>query len=122
TRYRLDLAARAVTEEGVAVDLHAVDGFPDGMTDAGDGSAIIAIYNPGAAEQGRALRYDLRSGEPREEWTTPGSPRVTCPLLAARDAGVKLVLTTEDEGMPQEQLEKCPHAGDLFLADTSLKN
>src|SRR5256885_1649598 len=46
SRYRLDLDRRSVTAEGVAVDLRAVDGFPDGMVDAGSGTAIIAMYNP----------------------------------------------------------------------------
>ena len=55
-----------------------------------------------------------------EEWTTPGSPRVTCPLLVKRPDGVKLILTTATEGMPAEMKATCPEAGNLFIADTSL--
>lgn len=122
TRYRFDLNRRSIAEDGVAVDLHAVDGFPDGMIDTGEGSAIIAIYNPGSVVDGRAYHYDLESGERIEEWNVPGSPRVTCPLLIERDGGVQLVLTTAVEGMPDERRQDCPNAGNLFLANTNLSN
>jgi sugar lactone lactonase YvrE len=121
TRYRFDLARRTATAEGIAIDLRAVEGFPDGMTDAGGGTAIIACYNPTRGDTGHARRYDLRNGTLVEDWTTPGSPRVTCPLLVERDGGVKLVLTTAVEGMPAEQRGDSPHAGDLFIADTNLR-
>jgi sugar lactone lactonase YvrE len=122
TRYRLDLARRAATPEGVALDLHAAPGFPDGMVDAGDGTVIVAFYNPDPVPAGRAARYRLGTGEVLEEWTTPGSPRVTCPLLVERDGGVALVLTTAIEGMPAEQRRQCPAAGALFVADTPLRS
>jgi sugar lactone lactonase YvrE len=119
--YRLDLGRRTVQDIGVAVDLRAVDGFPDGMVDAGDGTAIIAMYNPGPVPDGRAYRYDLRTGERLGEWIVSGSPRVTCPLLVEREGAVKLVLTTAVEGMPDDQRRACPHAGSLFIADTELR-
>src|SRR5205807_10184499 len=62
-RYRFDLAARLIDKGEVAVDLRAVDGFPDGMVDSGDGTAIIAMYNPGRVSDGRAFGYDLATGE-----------------------------------------------------------
>lgn len=120
TRYRFDLDRQTVRPEGVAVDLREVPGLPDGMVNAGDQTVIIAIYNPGRVTDGHALRFRLGTGELVEEWTTPGSPRVTCPLLVQRDGGVKLVLTTAVEGMPEEQRRQCPNAGDLFIADTAL--
>ena len=64
------------------------------MRSCGDGTAIIAFYNPEAVAEGRAVRFDLGTGRTIEEWTTPGSPRVTCPLLVKRPDGVKLILTT----------------------------
>ncbi len=119
-RYRLDVAARTATPDGVALDLADQVGFPDGMCDCGDGSVIIAFYNPDFAEAGKAIRFDLATGKAIEEWTTPGSPRVTCPLLVKRPDGVKLILTTATEGMPPEMRAKCPNAGCLFIADTQL--
>jgi sugar lactone lactonase YvrE len=117
-RYRLDLDRRTLRDDGIAVDLRTVDGFPDGMVDAGDGTAIIAVYNPGRVSDGRAYLYDLGTAERLGEWIVPGSPRVTCPMLVERSGRVQLVLTTAVEGMPDDQRSSCPHAGDLFIADT----
>jgi sugar lactone lactonase YvrE len=119
-RYRLDVAARTAFPDGVALDLAGEPGFPDGMCDCGDGSVIVAFYNPDFVEAGRAVRFDLASGKAVEEWTTPGSPRVTCPLLVKRPEGVKLILTTATEGMPAEMRARGPSAGCLFIADTQL--
>lgn len=121
-RYRLDVAARTATPEGVALDLAAQAGFPDGMCDYGDGTVIIAFYNPDLVAAGKAIRFDLGTGKAVEEWTTPGSPRVTCPLLVKRPGGVKLILTTATEGMPAEMRARCPNAGCLFIADTQLES
>lgn len=117
-RYRLDVAGRTVTPDGVALDLSNQVGFPDGMCDGGEGSVIVAFYNPEFAEAGRAVRFSLATGEALEEWTTPGSPRVTCPFLVKRPNGVKLILTTASEGMPPDLREKCPNAGCIFVAST----
>jgi len=119
-RYRLDLAARRLGPGEVAFDLSPFDGFPDGMVDAGDGSALIAFYNPAAVPAGRAIRFDLKTGRAIEEWLTPRSPRVTCPLLDERDGRVHLIVTTCDEGMPAEMRAECPNAGWLFMATTEL--
>lgn len=119
TRYRLDVGARSLTEDGVAVDLRGRADFPDGMAGCGDGTVVVAFYNPDYAEAGEACRYRLGTGELVERWTTPGSPRVTCPLLAERPDGVKLLLTTATEGMPSEMRARCPNAGSLFIADTT---
>jgi sugar lactone lactonase YvrE len=121
-RYRLDVATRTAIPDGVALDLRGEPGFPDGMCDCGDGSVVVAFYNPEPVAAGRAVRYDLASGRAVEEWMTPGSPRVTCPLLVTRPDGVKLVLTTATEGMPAEQRAKCPEAGNLFAAATRLSS
>jgi sugar lactone lactonase YvrE len=116
TRYQFDPAARTVVEDGVALDLRHRDDFPDGMCDAGDGTVVVAFYNPNPVEFGRAVRYRLGTGEVLHEWLVPASPRVTCPLLLRRPDGVKLLLTTAVEGMPDDQRVFCPDAGCLFVA------
>lgn len=121
-RYRFEVGIRTAKPDGVAIDLRDQPGFPDGMCGCGDGTAIIAFYNPEAVAAGRAVRFDLSTGRMIEEWLTPGSPRVTCPLLVKRPDGVKLILTTATEGMPAEMRESCPEAGNLFLADTTLES
>jgi sugar lactone lactonase YvrE len=118
-RYQLDVAGRSLTGERVAVDLRSVPAFPDGMCDVGDGTVVVAFYNPDPLPFGRASRYRLNTGELVEEWQTPGSPRVTCPLLVRRPEGVKLIFTTATEGMPADQRVSCPNAGCLFVVDTS---
>jgi sugar lactone lactonase YvrE len=119
-RYRLDIASRRLADTTEALNLKNQLGFPDGMTDVGDGSVIIAFYNPDPAIEGRAVRFDLKTDQTVEMWATPGSPRVTCPLLVEHQGKVRLVLTTATEGMPNEMRKTCLHAGDLFWAGTSL--
>jgi len=118
-RYRLDLDGRRLVDGRPILDVREQEGFPDGMVVASDGSVIIAFYNPALATAGRAAHFDLGSGEVIEEWTTPGSPRVTCPLLVEHGGRVRLVLTTATEGMPNDQRSPCPNAGNLFWAETS---
>jgi sugar lactone lactonase YvrE len=120
TKYRFDVTTRTITDEGIALDLQSRDDFPDGMCDVGDGTVIVAFYNPAFADTGRAVRYRLGTGEVLGEWLTPGSPRVTCPLLLQRPDGVKLILATADEGMPADLRVRCPNAGCLFFTDTEL--
>jgi sugar lactone lactonase YvrE len=119
TRYRFDPASRTIQDADIAIDLRHRDDFPDGMCDAGDGTVVVAFYNPNPVAHGSAVRYRLGTGEVLHEWHTPGSPRVTCPLLVRRPGGVKLVLTTAVEGMSAEQLSRCPNAGCLFVADAT---
>jgi sugar lactone lactonase YvrE len=121
SRYRLDLDRRSLKEDGIAVDLRDVDGFPDGMVDAGDGTVIIAFYNPAPVADGRAYHYDLVSGKRLEEWIIPGSPRVTCPLLVERGGEIRLIFTTAVEGMPAEQRPLSPNAGAVFDVATDLR-
>lgn len=119
TRYRLNIEKRTIADEGIAVDLRHRSDFPDGMCHGGDGTVVVAFYNPEYAEAGEACRYRLDTGALVERWTTPGSPRVTCPLLVERPSGVQLLLTTATEGMPADMRAKCPNAGSLFLAGTN---
>jgi sugar lactone lactonase YvrE len=119
-RYRLDVGNRRLEDPEQVLDVRDQAGFPDGMVAADADSVIIAFYNPEAAPEGQAIRFDLRSGSAVERWTTLGSPRVTCPLLVESEGRIRLVLTTATEGMPAEMRRSCPHAGDLFWAETKL--
>lgn len=121
-RFRLDLDSRTMKSDGVALQLGSVPGFPDGMISCGDGGAIIAFYNPDPVAEGVAIRFALETGEMIERWTTPGSPRVTCPLLVECEGAVRLVLTTAVEGMPAAMRKQCSDAGCLFIGDTSFQH
>jgi sugar lactone lactonase YvrE len=120
-RYELNLDSRTLSEPEQVLDLQHREDFPDGMVDCGDGSAIIAFFNPHDRPNGEAVRFDLSTGEALESWGVPGSPRVTCPALVPTANGVKLILTTATEGMPAEWLDRYPQAGSLFIADTSFR-
>jgi sugar lactone lactonase YvrE len=106
---------------GIAVDLRNESGFPDGLADCGDGSAIVAFYNPDRGGHGLARRYRLDTGAPVEEWVMPGSPRVTCPLLFDVQNRTVVIFTTAVEGMSDEMRKQSPNAGCLFMAEPAVK-
>jgi sugar lactone lactonase YvrE len=120
TMYRFDSAKSTLKDDGIALDLGTRDDFPDGMIDGGDGTVIIAFYNPQDVPMGRAVRFDMKTGQPKEEWLTPKSPRVTCPMLFEEAGRIRLILTTADEGMPSDLRLKSQNAGCLFVAETTM--
>jgi sugar lactone lactonase YvrE len=109
-----------LTEQGIAIDLRDRNDFPDGMVDAGDGTVIVAFFNPHRGGDGEAVHYRLDTGEAIGRWSVHGSPRVTCPLLVSMNGQVKLILTTADEAMPPEIRSASPNAGCLFIAETTI--
>lgn len=120
TRCSLNIAEGTVGPLEVVVDLTSEAVFPDGMLLTPDHkSLIVALYDPGDPAAGAARQYSVSTGELEAVWTCPGSPRVTCPQLIARNGQVCLVLTSAVEHMPPEQLEKHPNAGCLFVGATS---
>ncbi|KAI9014248.1 SMP-30/Gluconolaconase/LRE-like region-domain-containing protein [Hyaloraphidium curvatum] len=123
TAYPLDISARTLGPGRVSADLSRYRGVPDGMCAAGDGTAVVALFDPSASPTGLAVRIELEGGREVERWEVPGSPRVTCPLLVPGEGGngAKLVLTTAVEGMPDRMRAVCPEAGTLFEADTDLR-
>lgn len=119
-RYYLDNTKRELVPNGTAIDLRTEEGLPDGMADCGDGSAIVAFYNPYRGGAGLARRYRLDNGKPVEEWILPGSPRVTCPLLFTAKDRTVVIFTTAVEGMNDEMRKDSPNAGCLFMAEPKI--
>lgn len=116
-RYYLDSLKRELVPNGTAIDLTGESALPDGLADCGDGSAIVAFYNPHRGGLGLARRYRLDTGKPVEEWVLPGSPRVTCPLLFNAKDRTVVIFTTATEGMSDEMRKTSPNAGSLFMAE-----
>ena len=113
--YPLDGDARQLGEPRTILDLREVPSYPDGMVITPDGrSVIIAMYNPENVEEGEARQHSLIDGGLEALWKTPGSPRVTCPLLMEVGGETHLFLTTAVEHMPEEEKPQHPNAGCLF--------
>jgi sugar lactone lactonase YvrE len=118
-RYALDPTAARLADPEVVADLGDLEGFPDGMVMAPDGSrVIVALFDPGDPACGEARLIDLETGRTDAIWRTPGSPQVTCPALVADAGRIRLVLTTAAENMTQARRARHPEAGALFWAET----
>lgn len=116
----LDLDAGTIANRRVVVDLTAEEVFPDGMILTPDEeSVIVAIFNPGDADEGEARQYNIASGDLETVWLCPGSPRVTCPQLIHHHGETALILTTADEGMDPALKAKSKNAGCLFVGKTT---
>lgn len=119
----IDLQTGTLRDRTVVVDLTNEDVFPDGMIlTPNKQSLIVAIFNPGTANEGEARQYNISTGEMETVWKCPLSPRVTCPQLVQLGDEVKLLLTTADEGMEPALRSKNKNAGCLFLADTKFSS
>jgi sugar lactone lactonase YvrE len=118
-RYQLDLTLGKLSAPERALDLTALDMYPDGMIATPDGtSVIISFYNPGDAPEGETRQYHLGTGELERVWRTPLAPQATCPQLLRYGDHVKLVVTTAVEHMSPERQALYPNSGCLFVADT----
>jgi sugar lactone lactonase YvrE len=116
-QYAFDPDRKSLQYQRVALDLTARDGYPDGMVAWGEQHLLVAFYHPGDVAAGCAELFNLDTGQSEQRWLTPGSPRVTCPLLWPDGTTPKLLLTTAEEGMPSPLRQRSPNAGCLFLAE-----
>jgi sugar lactone lactonase YvrE len=120
TEYRLTKAMDAIVSRRLITPPAALPATPDGFRVApGAESIVVTFYNPAAVSDGVAQEIRLSDGAVLQEWTLPGSPRVTCPEFLSMGGKVKLVFTTAVEGMPSEIRDIAPEAGSLFVADTA---
>ncbi|TWU18153.1 SMP-30/gluconolactonase/LRE family protein [Allorhodopirellula heiligendammensis] len=122
-QHDLDIDAGTIGAEHVLVDLTNDPGVPDGAILTPDGNGIIvSIYLPDLADYGETRQYDRETGRLQCVWRTPGSPQNTCPALVVDQGRVRLVITTAVENMSDENREKCPNAGQLFIAETDFQD
>lgn len=122
-QYNLDIDAGTIGSEQVLVDLTDDPGVPDGAILTPDGNGIIvSIYLPDLADFGETRQYDRETGRLQCVWRTPGSPQNTCPALVVDQGHVRLIITTAVENMSDENRQRCPNAGHLFLAETDFQD
>lgn len=122
-QYDLNIDAGTIDAERVLVDLTDDLGVPDGAILTPDGNGIIvSIFLPDVASDGETRQYDRETGQLRCVWRTPGSPQNTCPALVVDQGRVRLIITTAVENMSDENRQKCPNAGQLFIAETDFRD
>jgi sugar lactone lactonase YvrE len=116
--YSLDVASASLGPAEVLIDFAGDPALPDGAILTPDGSGlIVAMFRPEVAACGETRWYDLASGELQCTWQTPGSPQNTCPALVRVEGVLKLLITTAVENLTSEDQQRCPNAGQLFIAD-----
>ncbi|MGI9474361.1 MAG: SMP-30/gluconolactonase/LRE family protein [Rubripirellula sp.] len=121
--YPIDIAAGTLGEPEVVIDFAGDPAVPDGAIATPNGKhVIVAMFRPEVAEWGETRMFDRASGELVCTWQTPGSPQNTCPALVRVDGRLQLLITTAVENMTAEDLQKCPNAGQLFLADVDIED
>ncbi len=121
-RHELDPATGTLGPGRIVVDLRGERAVPDGMVLVpGTDDAVIAMFDPGPAEYGRALWCSLRTGEIRREFRTASAAQVTCPAWLPTSQGTQLVLTTAAENLSREQLSTQPNAGCLFVCEVQVE-
>ena len=119
--YPLDVDGGTIGSPSVLVDLTSDPAVPDGAILTPDGSGIIvSMFLPSVAEYGETRLYDLKTGEKKVVWKTPGSPQNTCPALVLHEGSLKLIITTAVENMSADDQQQCPNAGQLFYSESHL--
>ncbi|MFO0011365.1 MAG: SMP-30/gluconolactonase/LRE family protein [Planctomycetota bacterium] len=120
-KYTIDLLSGTSDEPRVVIDLRTEAGVPDGMTMTPDGrSAIISLYQPEPAPQGRTIQVSFETGEVEKVWTVDASPQVTCPQWVSYNGNAALVMTTAVENMPSSRRAESPNAGSIFMCETEI--
>ncbi|MEM6980532.1 MAG: SMP-30/gluconolactonase/LRE family protein [Planctomycetota bacterium] len=120
--YPIDIDSATLGSPRTLVDLTSDAAVPDGhVLVPGDRDIIVSMFLPNVADYGQTRRFDLATGDCTEIWQTSGSPQNTCPCLVTHGGSVKLVITTAVENMSASDQDKCPNAGQLFVAPTDFE-
>jgi sugar lactone lactonase YvrE len=103
-----------ITFTKIAVKIPEGAGYPDGMTIDSEGMLWIAMWEGFAV-----LRFDPNTGEQLLKVELPVA-RVTSCAFGGEDLST-LYITTANVGASQEEMEKYPHSGSLFVLKTNYK-
>lgn len=111
--FEFDSASGELRFRKVAVEVPAELGFPDGMCIDQEGMLWVGHYGGYGV-----YRWDPRTGELLEKIAVP-APHVTSCAFGGSGLDT-LLITTAQENMSPEQLEKHPQSGDVFLVKVSV--
>jgi sugar lactone lactonase YvrE len=113
-RYDFDVSNGSVANESIIVEMPQSSWTPDGMTIDEEGMLWVAMWGGG-----RVNRYNPSSGE-LIGVVYLDAPNVTSCAFGGKN-NQQLFITTASVGLDQEQLEKYPDSGSLFLIDVEIK-
>lgn len=112
--YAFDLESGKIEFKRVAVSIDEDLGSPDGMCIDREGMLWVAHFG-GAG----IYRWDPNSGELLQKIDVP-APQVTSCCFGGENLDI-LLITTAQENMSSEELDKFPMSGDVFLVKTETR-
>ncbi|TDQ17328.1 sugar lactone lactonase YvrE [Algoriphagus boseongensis] len=108
--FAFDLETGAIEFRRIAVEIPEGLGFPDGMCTDREGMLWVAHYGGSGV-----YRWNPKSGELLQKIDLP-VPHVTSCCFGGENLNVMLI-TTAQENLSSEDLEKYPQSGDVFLVE-----
>lgn len=112
--FHFDLESGEIEFKRIAIQIPEELGFPDGMCIDRDGMLWVAHYGGSGV-----YRWDPLTGELLDKIDLP-VPHVTSCCFGGENLDT-LLITTAQENMSPEQLEKYPLSGDVFLVKITSK-
>jgi sugar lactone lactonase YvrE len=112
--YHFDKESGEIRFERTAIEIPEDMGSPDGMAIDEEGMLWIAHYGGSGV-----YRWNPQNGEFLEKIEVP-APHVTSCAFVGENLN-KLMITTAQENMSEEDLIKYPQSGDVFLAEIKVK-
>jgi len=111
--YAFDLQSGAISDRRVFIQVEKDFGVPDGLTVDSQGYVWIAFY-----DGWKVVRYTPEGKEDTRVELPLARP--TCPAFGGTELD-QLYVTTAIDGLSEEELEKQPMAGDLFVIEAGVK-
>jgi len=111
--YAFDLRSEAISDRRVFIQVEKDFGVPDGLTVDSQGYVWIAFY-----DGWKVVRYTPEGKEDARVELPVARP--TCPAFGGTELD-QLYVTTAIDGLSEEELEKQPMAGDLFVIEAGVK-
>ncbi len=108
--FDFDIETSDINNQRVVVDLTHEQGFADGMTIDEEGMLWVAFY-----DGWRVARYNPQTGKVLQQIELPVANVTSCTF--GGDNLSDLYITTASKGMSEDDLQKQPHAGKLFIVN-----